>query len=301
MLSNLILFDWCNFTTVKFSAEELMWELGLNECSWELNPGTKGYAYRFYFNGISIHHGGDKHDDVWVEMSGSGCRAFETYGHGDWQRLFSFLRANGCNLTRLDVSYDEHEGLLDMRTIVRDTYNQEYVSRARSWSTECSNKGFTAYVGSKQSDVLIRIYDKAAERHCDSGVHWIRVELQLRGSRAWAFLDLPGALGDNFAGVLANYLRYVDPDPDDSNRWRWPVKDYWAQLLAGASAISIFTAPGVEYNLDRCEDYVYRQAGNAIDCLIQIYGVDRFMERLKERNVFMSDKYKHLIQAYKGF
>ena len=301
MAIDIILYDWCSFTTSKFSAEELIDELGLSAYSWELKNGVRGYEHRLFFNSISVHYGGEVHDHVWVEMSGQGCRAFETYGHGDWNKLFDFIRLYDCNLTRLDVAYDERFGVLDILTIVQDTYHGEYVSRARSWETVCSNKGMSVTIGSEQSDVLIRIYDKAAERHCAAGTKWVRVEIQFRRERAAGFLNLSGALGDRFAGVLLNYLRYVDADPADTNRWRWPMKSYWADLLCGAAAVSVFSAPGVDYNIDRCEDFVYRQAGNAITALIDIYGVDTFLDRLKERKSFMSDKYKKLIETYKGF
>ena len=56
---------------------------------------------------------------------------------------------------------------------------------------------------------------------------------------------IPLPIGEAFAGVLLNYLRYVEPDTD-SNKWRWPMKDYWYNLVEDAERISIYTAPGME-------------------------------------------------------
>ena len=75
------------------------------------------------------------------------------------------------------------------------------------------------------SSVLIRIYDKAAERGLPEGQHWVRVELQLRDERAEAFCFDPAPIGLLFRGVLVNYVRYVDDPGTDSNCWRWPMKD----------------------------------------------------------------------------
>lgn len=174
------------------------------------------------------------------------------------------------------------------------------MSRSDYWETVLSSKGSTVQIGSPQSKVLIRIYDKAAERHCEPGTHWIRVELQLRDDRALQFTKIPLSVGDAFSGVLLNYLRYVLPDDTDTNKWRWPMTDYWVNLLEVLSPISIYTAPGMDYNLDRCRNYVVNQAGNAIDALIQIYGIHEFTEMIKERTTARNPKYDQLIHQHKS-
>ena len=66
------------------------------------------------------------------------------------------------------------------------------------------------------------------------------------------------------------------------------------------SPISIYTAPGMDYNLDRCRNYVVNQAGNAIDALIQIYGIHEFTEMIKERTTARNPKYDQLIHQHKS-
>lgn len=298
-MENVILYDWLSFTVTEWDLQSIIDVLGLSDVNWLSLNGVKGYGAKLWFESINIHYGG-KHEEIWVEMTGSGCRAYESYGRGDWPYLFDFVLHEG-NITRLDVAFDDHTGLLDIDHVYHDTYRGEYVSRARAFQLVYSDKGKTVDIGSVHSEVLIRIYDKAKERHCAAGTHWIRVELQLRRDRARAFLELPGDLGDNFASVLLNYLRYVDPDELDSNKWRWPLKDYWSALVGEAAAISLWTAPGVEYNIDRCEDYVFRQAGSAIHTLLSIYGNDIFQDKLKSmRPRNLGDKYKKLIDQHGG-
>ncbi len=236
---------------------------------------------------------------VWVEMSGQGCRAFESISQLGWPGLFSFISESGLKITRLDVAFDDHTGILHMRDIIEDTQDGNFVSRSDYWETVLSSKGSTVQIGSPQSKVLVRIYDKARERHCEEGTHWNRVELQLRDDRAIQFTRLQLPIGEAFSGVLLNYLRYVIPDGEDSNRWRWPMRPYWLDMLEVLTPISIYTAPGLEYNVDRCREYVVNQAGNAIDCLIKIYGLNEFRTMIDNRSTSTNPKYENLVQQYR--
>ena len=273
--------------------------MGLSSCPWQEIKGAHGYRDRKYFSSISVHYNGREDMGVWVEMSGQGCRAFESVSRLGWPGLFSFISENGLKITRLDVAFDDHTGILHMRDIIEDTQDGNFVSRSDYWETVLSSKGSTVQIGSPQSKVLVRIYDKARERHCEEGTHWNRVELQLRDDRAIQFTRLQLPIGEAFSGVLLNYLRYVMPDGEDSNRWRWPMRPYWLDMLEVLTPISIYTAPGLEYNVDRCREYVVNQAGNAIDCLIKIYGLNEFRTMIDNRSTSTNPKYENLVQQYR--
>lgn len=302
MEGDIILYDWLSFTTKRSDPYYIVDLLGLSHIPWELTKGARGYRDRLYFNAISIHFNGRPDMGVWCEMSGQGCRAFETLTKLDqkWEDLFAEITAQQMNITRLDVAYDDHSGMLDIDEIIQDTRKKEYVSKSDYWEITESSKGQTVQFGSPQSDVLIRIYDKARERNCPAGEHWIRCELQLRRERAIAFTQLGLTIGQSYCGVVVNYLRFVDPVDGDKNRWRWPIKPYWGEFLCWANAISIYEAPGLEYNYDRCERYVIRQAGNAIDAYIQMRGVPGFLEELKRRPIMRNPKYDRLVAEYKA-
>jgi len=279
--------------------------LGMSAQSFDVLPGVRGYSKKLWFDGVNIHLPSDSHSEVWLEMSGSGCRAFETYGSGDWQRLFDFA-LQYCNITRLDVSFDDHSGILDIRTLFLDTYFEKaYVCRANAheivlaWDDRNGDKGSTIYHGSRQSNTCVRIYDKARQLHREDE-HWVRVEMELHRENAAKFLQLSGDIGTKWAGVLVNYLRYVDPSEGDSNKWRWPMKPYWSQLVNGAQPIKWPKSPGVEYNFASLDSYVFSQAGNSIRTYIQVFGVDMFLNRLKETMPAMvPEKYKQLIRQLK--
>lgn len=302
---NLVLYDWFSFTSKKHSPEQLMQALGLTHVPWSEAKGARGYQDRKYFSAISIHYNGRDDMGVWVEMSGQGCRTFESLStlsednEQKWASLFSFIRENNLNLTRLDVAYDDHTGVLDLGDLVRDTQTGMYISKSDYWELVLSSKGTTIQIGSPQSKVLIRIYDKARERNCDPDEHWIRCELQLRDDRASQFTKINLPIGEAFSGVILNYLRYVEP-ADDANKWRWPMTDYWMRFIEDAQRISIYCAPGMIYNEERCRKYVINQAGNAIDALIRMYGVDDFMELLSSRQTKQNPKYDMLVKEHQA-
>lgn len=302
-MDDLVLIDWLSITTKIHSPLQVISLLGMDHVTWQETKGAHGYRDRLYYNSISIHFNGQKDMGVWLEMSGQGCRCFETVGHGDFDMLCSLALSHPgeMKITRLDVAFDDHSGILPISRIFQDTVDHNFISKSEFWETVLSSKGTAIYHGSPQSQVRIRIYDKAAERNYTDGTHWIRVELQLRNDRCAEFMKKTEYdIGERFAGVILNYLRYVTPDPTDTNNRRWPLTDYWQDLVGAACRISIYTRPGMEYNLEKCKKYVFGYASNAIDAALQIYGVDGFLKQIHERKVKPNPKYDRLVEDYRS-
>lgn len=297
---NVVLYDWLSFTSKKHTPDQIIAALGLAHCPWTVTTGARGYRDRKYFGCISVHYNGREDMGVWCEMSGQGCRNFEdlTTLAGKWESLFEFIHGNALHMTRLDVAYDDHTGILDIDRVAQDIQDQRYVSRMNWWEVVRSCKGVSCQVGSPQSKVLVRIYDKAAERGYEDGQHWVRVELQLRDSRAEEFSNIPMPVGEAFAGVLLNYLRFVEPDESDSNKSRWQMTEYWADLIGDVGRIMIFTVPGGAYNIEKCRHYVFNMAGNAIDAMLQIYDIQDFITLVGNRTCHANPKYDLIVKEY---
>lgn len=302
---NVVLFDWLTATyKTDDTSDYAIWTtlLGMaQDIDWvEMDHGMNGYRQGLHFGGISVLYDGRPDMGVCVNMSGQGCRTFETYGSGDWKGLFDILQGEGFHISRLDVAFDDHSGILDINQLFFDADNCEFVSKSRYHDIRKSFKdgrpGISVYHGSDKSDVYIRIYDKAAERGLPLGQHWIRVELQLRNKRASAFAFTDKPLGEVFAGVLHNYVRYVDDPGGDKNRWRWPMKPYWEKLINGVEPIRLYVSPGVDYNMGRLDHFVFDQAGMAVATAMRIYGVRSFASMVSKRHdPRKSVKYSKLI------
>lgn len=308
--TNLILVDWLTFTTKIYDYQSLLIMLNLTSVDWEVcQYGRYGYQKRMVFQGVNVMWAGQEDADgndlmgVCIEISGQGCRTLETFVGVVWIELFKVLLDpyNEFTITRLDLAFDDHTGILDKLRLKIDTDEGLYRSRFRSWELRYGSSGFSIYHGSKKSLVMIRIYDKAAERGMLDGTHWIRVELQLRdenASGAAAAFVQHQDLGAVYSGILANYLNYIEEDPNDSNKGRWPVTDYWTELIKDAAAIHIAAAPGTEYNIFRLERFLRDTAGGGLDTWIKIFGLDALPDLLKQRKSRLQPKHQMLLQQY---
>ncbi len=105
-------------------------------------------------------------------------------------------------------------------------------------------------------------------------------------------------IGEAFAGVLLNYLRYIEPSDTDANKWRWPLTDYWDALIEDAQKISIYRSPGMEYNEEKLRYNVVERWGNAIDAAIQIYGLEELQSMVEHRKAKPNPKYQMIIQQH---
>lgn len=306
---NRLIYDWVSFSTRIHKPDEIMDLIGMRDCPWEILTSGNGYTHRHHFGGVSIsfcegdmsHVGGF----YLLDMSGQGCRTFETYGNGNYDNLFKLVQKEqgkpktmqDVRLTRLDVAFDDMTGLFDIDQICDKTRLGEFVSRIQRYEAIYGSKGNSVNFGSKGSNVFIRIYDKAMERGFTNGLHWIRCELQLRKENACGFVNkLPGnTLSGLYTGVLKNYLSFREENENDSNKRRWEESPWWTAFLDNAKAISIVEKPGVIYNLSACEKYVLTQPVGSIKTLIKVHGKEGFLEMIENAPTPKNPKYRRLI------
>jgi len=305
--NNIILYDWLSFSSKVHTVEQIKELLGLTSVPYQEIYGFYGYGKRLTYEGVSILYDGHSPNmGVMVDMSGQGCRTYESFGTGEWESLFDLIKCGQkerlMNISRLDIAYDDHEGILDIAKICADTEAGNYISRTRNFEVINSNKGKTVVHGSKNSSVFIRIYDKAKERGHTDGRHWIRFELQLRDRNAFGFIQNDTEIGKKFLGVVYNYLRYVIPSQTDTNSRRWPDTAYWQNFMQSVEKIRISYKPGVEYNERNLETFVLHNSGNSINVFRKIYGDDNLIGALdiKDRAANYSPKQKKLMDKYKG-
>jgi len=304
---NLILYDWLSFSSKIHTVEQIKGLIGLTEAKFQEIYGFYGYNRRITYEGVSILYDGHAPNmGVMLDMSGQGCRTFESLGNGNWDSLFALINKwqsrKRMNISRLDIAYDDFSNILDMVKISNDTEIGHYIAKTRSYEIINSSKGRTVTHGSKTSGAYIRIYDKAKERGHNDDRHWIRLELQLRGKNAQGFIQNNTAIGLKFQGVVYNYLRYVSPSATDTNKRRWANADYWQDFILSAQKIRIYQKPGIEYNEKNLEAFVLRNSGNSINVFRKIFGDENLIQALDVMNdkARYSLKQKMLINRYEG-
>lgn len=330
LTQNVFLIDWLTVVFKNQSVLGVQALLGLPaNIQWqEQRKFVYGYPVTTHWNNINIRWGADNEefystDDVksasekvnldmgvCLEMSGQGCRAFEQYGHGDWLKLFQTISEleGDISITRLDIAYDDHIGLLDINRIRMDVEDRNVVCKSRKtavhWSDDWDEdiQGLTVEVGSRKSLVLVRIYNKAAERGFDHTKHWIRVEIQLRKERAKvAFLEIlkEQHIGFTASGILRNYCTFRTPTAD-SNKCRWPIADYWENLLLNMDKIRIVLAPGEPYNYSKTEAHLKIQYGQAIITYFRMHGeIKSLLDACIAQYPNLKPKYENAITDFK--
>lgn len=328
---NVFLIDWLTVVFKDMTVYQVMQLLGLERGNipWEQRHNfVYGYPVTTFWNNICIRWGADREeyyqDDeeksaaqkvrtdmgVCLEMSGQGCRAFETYGNGDWIQLFRRISESGnlASVTRLDLAYDDHIGYLNINRIEQDARDRNLVCKGRRvrgiWSDDWDEdvQGLTVEVGSKKSSVLIRIYDKAAERGYDHSMHWIRVEIQLRKERALcAVLEILAEdhVGYVASGILRNYCTFRTPTAD-SNKCRWPIADYWEKIMLNMEKIRLVITPGEEYNFSKTEQHMKLQYGQAFIAYYRMHGdLHQFLREVLDMYPVLKPKYENAINDFK--
>lgn len=330
--NNVFLIDWLTVVFHDVSVSFVQSILGMDDPTipWETEYSFRhGYPCRTYYKNITILWGADderfyKSDSlksasdkvrydmgICLDMSGQGCRQFESFPGNDWLKLLHDIcdRSSKTSITRLDLAYDDHIGTLDLYRIALDVRDRNYTSPSKKsmiiWSDDQVNdvQGLTVSVGSKSSDVMVRIYDKAAEREFGDDRHWVRCEIQLRHDRC-----LPAAVqiidqnhvGRVASGILRNYLVFRDPQTDDTNRSRWPVADYWDKVLLDMERVRLWISPGEPYNFSKTQLHLIKQYGQALITVKALNGnLDSFVDACRRTYPNLSKKYQSVVDEFR--
>ena len=331
--NNVFLIDWLTVVFRAASVSLIQSLLGMpsEKYPWETERVFRnGYPMCTKYQHISILWGADderfytsdeeksaadkvRHDmGICLDISGQGCREFENVQGNDWLKFIKEIseRDAKINITRLDLAYDDHTGLLDIYKIAHDVLERNFTGRVRktaiNWSDDLNEdvQGLCIYIGSKSSPVLIRIYDKAAERGFDDEErHWVRVELQLRQDRsmaAMAAIIQTQHVGRAATGILRNYVQFRKPSGVDTNKSRWPIAEYWDKLLLDMDRISLWISPGEPYNFSKTERHLVFQYGQALLAFQEINGsVDPLLSYARSTYPVLNKKYRSVIEDMK--
>lgn len=242
-----------------------------------------------------------------IEFTGSACREFESIllkQNRTWQDFiyacFEFAEENRDNreiedylaFTRVDIAVDElynrEEGNIDLldfanrikeeKIIVSNVDNITFDEGLRRVKGRFKNSGLTIYLGSRQSDVFIRFYQKDLEQAVlkDVSVDYIReviglknrYEIELHKKRSFQVLSdfANGAdLGVIASQILTNYLIVYD--------WDGYLDVKWQDLVGFFGGYRFVTKPrAIDYS--RSKKWVQKSASG----LLKTIAFESFVE-----------------------
>jgi len=237
-----ITLDWLAFTFKVYTHEAAVWiQLFASATDSMESAPTNGYRAAYTTTeGVSVMWNLDRPEMGYhVIISGSAIRNIVEKSDMDQKTLLQSVCDAGASITRLDLAKDLTGENVSLDKIYQALERKESVGTARTFSQIHSiNGGNTVYVGSRQSEKFIRIYDKAAQSQLP-GKLWFRFELETKGmvARALASLLTQEATWD---GAFDRLARDMVDLPQS--------KDYKAFYASGIVEIGI---PKLEKKTDR--------------------------------------------------
>lgn len=270
--------------------EDLIEFLG-GDWNWAYNK-KNGYKQSVRCGGIFLRDQGRFDMGVSLEVNGSGCRELEmkTITRG-WRVFLGELLARGARFSRLDIALDDYTGLLSMAKIGRCCNAGLACCRFRSINGNNPNKPnperniASSYTfGSRESDTMVRIYNKALQQ--DTEEHHVRVELETKGRKAKELARKLSEEGENaIPGVIYKTLDFkVRGKGLLENRYKWKTQPWWKQFLGEAAKIRLSVAPG-ERTLEKSTKALAHQYGMTMAMIVRTYGPNRLLEIAAEGEI----------------
>lgn len=208
--------------------------------------GANGYRGSLRRGEIQVLIDGSEAMGTHVRLNSGALRQLECEGIiVDPVTFLRMLEDWSARVTRIDIAADDVGGALSFPEIVKSVRERSYTSRLRHWELlESGGNGkpdseITVYVGSKLSQVRVRIYNKI--RDPERNIRRVRVELQLRDGQARSMVS---ALIEHGAAaairLLDDQLRFRDSG-SHSQRERWPIADWWRSFLGACTRLRLTT------------------------------------------------------------
>lgn len=133
----------------------------------------------------------------------------------DFLNRLQHVLLHAKTVSRLDVAIDVKPGGM-VRRLANLCKADMFTSHARKWYViESAAGGLTLYIGSRESERMLRIYDKSAEQGMCAGL-WDRIELEVKDKAA---LRLARALAtQDMQAIIKGWITDFCDFPD--NGWK---------------------------------------------------------------------------------
>lgn len=301
--SGKIIVDWLQFTLLKDDGLDIILRiLKQQKKDFEsLDKGGLGYKRQIINNNIRIYFEGLPGMGICCSVSGKGCRYMEAQGQNLWHLIFRLARSVKINITRIDLALDTDVKLINK--IRKSVDNKKYISKSRNISYICkslesSTRTETIYIGSRSSELMIRLYDKAVEQKLD-GVDWERWEIVLKKKKIKEVIPLlEDDISQTFRDILYTYFRPLKSV--ESNKSRSEVCKWYLDFLGRVKKISLYSEPK-EKTIEDKWLWLEKQVAPTMALLSEAFENTDFLGRLAESNYYrVKEKDLQLVRKFKG-
>lgn len=318
--------DYIAYTvTEPMTVSDVIMMMGFSPAEFiELPRGGFGYRRQLKneSNGISVLFEGAADMGIHVNVTGKGVgsllSAFKSkldvtfdgsvYSAMDETVLGLFFQEvlKVGHFSRIDAAIDDKGGNFYSPGDVFSLYkNKQIVSKWRSvkrtdkYNDPETCAGYTVYFGSRESSLMLRLYDKGREQNNkhnpgDDGYvdfEWYRWELEYKDDRANEFAQviIDGAnLGRVVVGVLAYYIRLINLD--DSNKSRCSNLEKWDKFVHDVQALRLCSEKKAKTVYDKLA-WIESQVAPTLATLLLLYEFDTsFLYDIAQKNKYRISK-----------
>lgn len=292
--------DWLSFTINSLELYGTLVDFGFSiEDFYECPKGANGYRrmIRLHGSNLRVLFDGGENMGIHFDCSGSAVSDLVRY-FGDsllvetpfdsmaydmdlvvMRELLSRIVMNG-HISRLDLAIDNMQNIYYRVPELEEIWNAKRCCchfRTFKHITERDSSGNligdTVYLGSRTSDLMVRVYNKQLEnnmKYPETPVdyEWVRWELELKDDRAdnaARLLMQKCSVGSVTVGILANVFRVIVFD--DSNKSRCSTDIKWQCFIDGVEQLRLYV-PKLQKTLEDKYRWIQRQVGPTLTGLI---------------------------------
>lgn len=212
--------DWISATfknTLNDAAIRNALSFGFPRKAWTETTPRFGYkhALQHPLGHMVMFNPGRPEMGVHIILGGRALREIANGGHTA-VKMLEWVGENGGRVTRLDLAIDVKDEAVDLIALAQCPRVKEAPGSARKWSqVQGSDGGQTVYIGSRQSEKFLRIYDKRIESgQLDRA--WTRFELEIKGDTSRVVAAEFLALQDSERSAYIRGIMRAMFNPDDT-------------------------------------------------------------------------------------
>jgi len=181
--------DWVSMTLKDASPSNFLpdFGFGLDIDQWAEVRAKNGYerCYQHPFGHLLMWS--PKRPDMGIHLAigGRALNEMHKFASIEPHTVIYWASQNDAGISRLDLAFDVMGTPVDIDGLAAapQVKGAEGSAKGRSIVTTLP-RGKTLYVGSRQSDKFLRVYDKSAEQGWDAELQWTRIELELKKQTA---------------------------------------------------------------------------------------------------------------------